>query len=134
MSIFIISILVFLTLVYALWYYVFNIYEVRYEINQIEKFDDDEKVNEIVNEKLYEVKNIPINLMGKKVPLRKLDFDFEIIEGASLVEILPRENKEELFFRSFNKSGEVIFIFKNKLSLFPQIVEFELKENEQNNN
>lgn len=130
MSIFIISILVLLTLVYALWYYVFNIYEVRYEINQIEKFDDDEKVNVIVNEKLYEVKNIPINLMGKKVPLRKLDFDFEIIEGASLVEIQPRENKEELFFRSLKKSGKVIFIFKNKLSLFPQIVEFELKENE----
>lgn len=103
---------------YALWYFVFNIYEVKFDIKYLEKISSDRKK--------YEIVCSPINLLGKTVPYRRLNFDYEIEEGIGLVEIQKRENKKELFLTSLNDSGIVVLIMKTKLSLFPQILKLDL--------
>lgn len=121
LSAILISLFLVLIFFYGLWYFVFNIYEVKYEINFVKNLSDDNR--------LFEIENIPINLLGKKTPFRKLDFDYEIIEGGNLIDIVPRNINSELFFTTLHKKGRVTFILKTNLGLFPQRVEFDLSKN-----
>ena len=121
MSVYIVTAFSFLLAAYGIWYFVFNIYEVKYEIKFVEKCDS--------GERLFEVLNFPVNLMGKRVPLRKINFDFEIISGEPLVQIKKRKNKKELFFTTKEKKGTLVLKLEDKLSLFPQKIEFNLADN-----
>ena len=121
MSAILISVFLFSIISYLCWYFVFNIYEVKCKINFVKNLSDDVK--------LFEVENIPINLLGKKTPFRKLDFDYEIIEGGNLIDVEPRKKNSELFFTTVLKKGKVAFILKTNLGLFPQRVEFDLSKN-----
>ena len=119
--VYLISVLIILIAAYGVWYFFFNIYEVKYKINFIKNLSG--------SERLYEAESIPLNLFGSKVPIRTLDFDFEIVEGKSLIEIQEREKKCELYFTSSKSSGKIVLILKTKLSLFPQKMEFDLTDN-----
>lgn len=106
---------------YGCWYFIFNIYEVKYEINFVKNLEN--------NFRLYEIENIPLNLLGKKTPFRKLNFTYEILEGKNLIEVEHRRNENELFFKTSVKKGIVVFVLKTKLGLFPQKIELDLSNN-----
>lgn len=93
----------------------------KYEINFVKKLERDFN--------LYEIENIPLNLLGKKIPFRKFEFSYEISEGKNFIEIEQRRNNYELFFKTSFKEGIVVFILNTKLGLFPQKIEFDLSNN-----
>jgi len=94
---------------------------VKYEINFVKNLEN--------NFRLYEIENIPLNLLGKKTPFRKLNFTYEILEGKNLIEVEHRRNENELFFKTSVKKGIVVFVLKTKLGLFPQKIELDLSNN-----
>jgi flagellar basal body-associated protein FliL len=119
--VYLISLLIIFIAAYGTWYFLFNIYEVKCKINIVKELQN--------GERLYEVKCLPLNLLGGKAPFRTLDLDFEIEEGESLIEIDERKSSSELFFTSSKKSGKVVLILMTKRSLFPQKLEFDLADN-----
>ena len=119
--VYLISLLIIFIAAYGTWYFLLNIYEVKCKINFVKEQQN--------GESLYEVKCMPLNLLGGKAPFRTLDLDFQIEEGASLIEVQERKNNSELFFTSSKKRGKVVLILMTKRSLFPQKLEFDLADN-----
>ena len=119
--VYLISLLIIFIAAYGVWYFLFNIYEVKCKINFVKELQN--------GERLYVVECLPLNLLGGKAPFRNLDLDFEIEEGKSLIEVHERKSNSELFFTSLKKSGKIVFILTTKLSLFPQKLEFDLADN-----
>ena len=104
--------------VYGLWYFIFNIYEVTYQVSFIKKINN--------NERLFEISIIPLNLIGNKVPFRKLDFDYELKQGENIIEIQKRKSNKDLFFIASKYEGKISFVLKTKLSLFSQRLDVDL--------
>lgn len=120
LSVYIIIVFLLCIVAYGIWYFIFNIYEVKYEIQLLE--------TNSAGEKLFKIINKPINLLGKQVPFRKVDFDFEILFGDSLINLKTRKSKDELFFSAKGEKGNAAFKLKDIRSLFPQRLELNLSD------
>lgn len=100
----------------AAYYFLYNIYEVRVEITPKHLYTE-------LNSTL-EIKVVPINAIGSKALFRSTKSEFEIIEGASLVEIIfSDEELSILKIKSKGLEGKVGIKIYNSHSLFPQYVE-----------
>lgn len=98
------------------YYFLYNIYEVKVEVNPAQLYAD-------ANSKL-EIKIIPINSLGSKALFRSTQCEFEIIEGKELVDIISLDREKCILkIKSRGIEGKVgIKIYSNH-SLFPQYVE-----------
>lgn len=95
---------------FLLWQYVFLIYEVKIELtsNRI-KLSENNTVTLIA---------FPLNSMGKKIPLRDVEINFEIVEGEELVDPLVLNDAErKAVFTPQGKIGTVRIIVDCKYSL-----------------
>ncbi len=102
---------------FILWQYIFNIYEVSVKSNK-QKIYTDEK-------SLIKIKAFPLNAWGFRTPLREISADFEIMEGAELVEIVEKTaNKFRL--RSKGIPGKVTVKMESNRSLKTTLVEISI--------
>ncbi|GIV45652.1 MAG: hypothetical protein KatS3mg036_0470 [Ignavibacterium sp.] len=98
------------------YYFLYNIYEIKVEVNPSQLYAD-------VNSKV-EIKVIPINALGSKAIFRYTESEFEIIEGKELVEVEAIDKKNSLMkIKSKGIEGKVGIKIISKHSLFPQYVE-----------
>lgn len=103
-------------LLIAGYYFIYNIYEIKVKITPEHLYAD-------LNSTL-EIKVIPINAIGSRALFRSTKSKFEIIEGASLVEIIfLNEDLSILKIKSRGLEGKVGIKIYNSHSLFPQYVE-----------
>lgn len=107
---------VLILLLIAGYYFLYIIYEIKVEISPQHLYTDSNST--------LEIRVIPINAIGSRALFRSTQSDFEIIEGASLVEIIFSD-KELSFFKIKSKGieGKVGIKIYNSHSLFPQYVE-----------
>ncbi len=107
---------VMILLLIAGYYFLYNIYEIRVDISPKHLYTD---LNSTI-----EIKVVPVNALGSKALFRSTKSEFEIIEGASLVEIIILdENSSILKIKSKGLEGKVGIKIYNSHSLFPQYVE-----------
>lgn len=107
---------VLILLLIAAYYFLYNIYEVKVEISPQNLYTE-------LNSTL-ELKVIPINANGSRALFRSTQSEFEIIEGASLVEIIFSDKKlSVLKIKSKGIEGKIGIKIYNSHSLFPQYVE-----------
>ncbi|MCL6494580.1 MAG: hypothetical protein K6T54_07345 [Ignavibacterium sp.] len=98
------------------YYFLYNIYEIKVEISPKHLYTDSNST--------LEIKVIPINALGSKALFRSTKSEFEIIEGASLVEIIFLDKEiSTLKIKSRGMEGKVGIKIYNNNSLFPQYVE-----------
>lgn len=99
-----------------LWYFYFSIYEI--------KIIAEPKELKINSQEVSQIKIVPINLLGKSVPFRKVPFNFSIIKNKELVFVSRDKTNENIFLVSAkDKAGKVKIEINTKFSLFPNIVE-----------
>ena len=119
--VFIALVVVLLISVFA-WQYLFNIYEVEYDISTKQLFAD--RTSTLV------IKATPVNSLGWRAPFRDAETEFQIIEGNSLVEVLTNDFKNGLFvIKAGFETGKVVIRVKSKYSLFPSTFEIEVLPN-----
>jgi hypothetical protein len=107
---------VLILLLIAGYYLLYNIYEIKVEISPEHLYTDSNST--------LEIKVIPINALGSKALFRSTKSEFEIIEGASLVEIIFLDKElSVLKIKSKGMEGKVGIKIYNNHSLFPQYVE-----------
>lgn len=107
---------VLILLLIAAYYFLYNIYEVKVEISPQNLYAE-------LNSTL-ELKVIPINAIGSRALFRSTQSEFEIIEGASLVEIIFSDKElSVLKIKSKGIEGKIGIKIYNSHSLFPQYVE-----------
>ncbi|GEM_PF-2394247 len=107
-------------LLYFVWYFVFNIYDVSVEVSNYNLYADDNSYSEIY---VY-----PVNYFGKKVPFREIESNFEISEGENLINVVKKD-RTKILVKSKNLPGSVKIVIKNRFSLFPIIVDLVIKSN-----
>ena len=100
------------------WFYLFNIYEVKYILSENSLKSNSTSEIEIVA--------IPLNSFGSKIPFRNITANFKIIEGDSLV-ISRKEDRDKLFLKAKQTKGDVIIIASANYGLFPSKIEIEVK-------
>lgn len=111
-----ISLIIFLIVALAVYYYVFNIFDVTVKVFPADLYSD-------VSSKVT-IEVIPVNALGKRVPFRMVNAEIEIVQGKELVEILTyKPERGILVLRSNEKPGVVEVIIKSKYSLLPMEVE-----------
>lgn len=103
-------------LLIAGYYFLYNIYEIKVEISPQNLYTDSNST--------LEIKVIPINAIGSRAIFRSTKSEFEIIEGASIVEIIFSDKElSVLKIKSKGIEGKVGIKIYNSHSLFPQYVE-----------
>jgi hypothetical protein len=121
-NIFTITIILFLVLIFLCYHYLINIYEVRV-ITEPEALYAD-------NQSTVVVSVVPLNSFGWKALFRTVTAEFEIKEGASLVETVKVDTKNgKLFLRAKDETGKVTILVKSEYSLLPTIVEIPVYPN-----
>jgi len=107
----------FLAFVFAIWYFFFNIYEVKVLAETNKTFKAGEN---------YSVRIFGINSFGKKIPFGKIESSLEFLSGSNLVQKISRKNGE-IKLKLKKGSGKVKFKIKGKYFIAPAVVEFEVK-------
>ncbi|MGQ9798920.1 MAG: hypothetical protein ACUVRG_06455 [Ignavibacterium sp.] len=103
-------------LLIAGYYFFYNIYEIKVEISPKHLYSE---LNSTI-----EIKVVPINVLGSKALFRSTKSEFEIIEGAPLVEIVFLDKQLSILkLKSKGLEGKVGIKIYNSHSLFPQYVE-----------
>lgn len=98
------------------YYFLYNIYEVKVEINPKLLYAD-------INSQT-EIKVIPINALGFNALFRTTECKFEIKEGRDLIEVISNNSSNcSLIIKSKGIEGKVGIMIYSKHSLFPQYVE-----------
>lgn len=98
------------------YYFLYNIYEIKVELSPKHLYTD---LNSTI-----EIKVVPVNALGSKALFRSTKSEFEIIEGASLVEIFFLDKDSSILkIKSKGLEGKVGIKIYNSHSLFPQYVE-----------
>lgn len=98
------------------YYFLYNIYEIKVELSPKHLYTD---LNSTI-----EIKVVPVNALGSKALFRSTKSEFEIIEGASLVEIFFLDKDSSILkIKSKGLEGKVGIKIHNSHSLFPQYVE-----------
>jgi len=101
---------------FFLYEYIFNIYEVTYNI-QPERLYADNKSSLIIEA-------VPLNSFGWRAPFRNSPSEFTIIEGADLIEIVFVDSVKGIIkIKAKDKSGKVSITIKPKFSMFPSTIE-----------
>jgi len=102
--------------------YLFNIYEVEYEIHPKGLYAD--------NQSTLEIRTIPLNAFGWRTPLRSAPAEFEIREGSELVEIINLDNENGYIkIKAKERVGKVSIYVKSKFSLLPTVFDINIEPN-----
>ncbi len=121
-NILIISFLVLLIISFALYQYVFGIYEVTYTLTPEKLFAD--------NQSTVTLKAIPINSFGWEAPFRNAHTKFEITEGQDLVNIVSEDFAAGiLVLQAKNNTGKVVVLIHSKYALLPSSIEITIYPN-----
>jgi len=100
---------------FAIYYYIFNIYEVTYSVNPKNLFADYKST--------VILKAVPINALGFKAPFRFSHTFFSISEGDNLVDVVKDNEAEGIFIlRAKDKAGKVVVRLKSDYSLLPTLI------------
>ncbi len=99
----------------AVYYFIFNIYEITFSVNPKNLFADYKST--------VIIRTIPINAFGFRAPFRHSPAAFEIIEGKDLVDII-RDNRTAGVFilRAKDKAGKVVVQLKPDHALLPTLI------------
>ncbi|MGE5399940.1 MAG: hypothetical protein ACM3S2_06035 [Ignavibacteriales bacterium] len=110
---------VMLILTYFLKQYIFNIYEVGFNLSPKVLYAD--------NRSTAKIEAIPLNAFGIRAPFRTISASFEVIEGKGLIEIISNDNSNgTLLFKAGNTPGKVVVQIKSEFSLMPMLVEIQI--------
>ena len=102
--------------------YLFNIYEVVFEVHPKKLYADSQST--------LEIKSIPLNAFGFKAPFRDSPTEFEIREGEELIYIVKTDSVGgSLIIKAKDKPGKVVIYVKSKFSLLPTVIEVEIEAN-----
>ena len=109
-------------LIFFLWQYVFNIYEVEIVFEPKELCADG---NSIVR-----IQTLPINSFGHRIPFRTVACEFLLIEGKELIEVFENYQTVGKFsIKVKGQIGKVSIRIKTNYSIIPTIVEINIKKN-----
>ena len=112
------GILIILAFIFS-FLYIFNIYEVIYNVAPEPLYADSKSI--------VTVSSVPINAFGWKTPFRTAPADFKIKEGNDLVEIISEDSKEGiLILKVKNKPGKIVINVKSRYALFPSSIEINI--------
>ncbi len=121
-NILIIVLLSILIISFALYQYVFSIYEVTYSIQPEKLYAD--------NQSTVTIKAIPINSFGWKAPFRNAYAKFDISEGSELVSVVTEKSDEGIIvLKAKNKTGKVVVLIHSKYALLPSSIEITIYPN-----
>lgn len=99
-------------LMFFLFGYLLNIYEADISVTKRSLYADGQ------SETVIEV--IPLNSFGSRTPFRSLNAQFEIKEGAELIEIISQDNeKGYLRLRSKSGTGRVVILVSPGMTILP---------------
>jgi hypothetical protein len=100
----------------GIYYFLYNIYEVKVEVQPKYLYADSNST--------VEIKVIPVNALGFRAIFRNTKSKFEIIEGASMIKIIYEDNESSILkIKSTGSEGKVGIKIFNSHSLFPQYIE-----------
>lgn len=119
MSVIILLLVFFSFMVFLLWFFYLNIYEVRFRYN----FDPS---NILVNKK-YLIECKGINLLGKEIGYRDLKCEYIIQSDNSIINRIESKNRNNFEFTT-SKEGTVELLLKSKYSLNPSLLLLQSKE------
>ncbi len=108
-----------LAIVFIIWYFLFNIYEVKVIAGNKGFVEPGGSVK---------VKIFGINSLGKKIPTVKIKSKIEFIAGKELVKNIT-ENSEGFKLKLAESTGEVKLKIRGKYFLAPSVVELKVKKN-----
>jgi len=110
-----IAIVVAALVLFFLFGYLLNIYEADISVSKRSLFADRQ------SESVIEV--IPLNSFGSRTPFRSLNAQFEIKEGAELIEVTElNEEKGYLRLRSKSGTGRVVIRVSPGMAILPSEV------------
>ena len=119
-QIYLVLILIFLIAGVLVYYFIFNIYEIIYDISK----------KKIIAGEEVEISAIPVNSFGHKAPLRNSYASFIITGGKDLVEIVSENNNSgKLVLKSNCKTGKIIIKVNSRYSLFSSSLEIYIYAN-----
>jgi len=97
---------------FALWNFVFSVYEVRYDTSSTTLYADGTSE--------FTLSCVPINALGFAAPFKSSYTTFSLQEGAELVEIVSSNNDSgQIKLRAKSTPGMVTLLVKSELSLLP---------------
>lgn len=104
---------------FFLWQYVFNIYEVKYDVTTSNLYADGKSTVTITAQ--------PINALGFEAPFRDIKATFYVEQGHSLIERLTEtENVSQVKFRAKDKAGWFIIEAECDYALLPTRIEIQI--------
>lgn len=102
--------------------YLFNIYEVEFEVKPYKMYAD--------NQSQVQITSIPLNAFGWKAPFRDSPTEYEIREGEELVDVVKRDDEKGiLILKAKEKPGKVVIHAKSKFSLLPSEITIIIETN-----
>ncbi|MFZ1290705.1 MAG: hypothetical protein WAR79_11485 [Melioribacteraceae bacterium] len=113
------SIVIFATIFsFLIWHYFFSIYEVKFLPNF--------KNSILKTNSEYFIEFYGINSFGQKLSFRKIEIEFEFLEGK---ELISEENiiQNKLCFSSNEREGKIVIKINSKFSLNPTILTYFIK-------
>jgi hypothetical protein len=117
-----ILILLILITLFSIYYFIFNIFETTVQVEPKDIFAD--------NHSIVNISVVPVNALGREVPLRTVPAAFEFSEGKDLVDVIKEDiNNGKLILRAKDRAGTVIIFVKSKYSLLPSLVEIHIYPN-----
>ncbi|MBV6512519.1 MAG: hypothetical protein HRU80_05410 [Ignavibacteriales bacterium] len=110
-----IGIVVAALVLFFLFGYLLNIYEADISVSRRSLFADGQ------SEAVIEV--IPLNSFGSRTPFRSLNAQFEIKEGAELIEVISQDNEKGILrLRSKSATGRVVIRVIPGMAILPSEV------------
>jgi hypothetical protein len=107
-------------LLYVIWYFYFNIYDVNFSVSNYDLYADDNSIAKI--------EIFPINSFGNRIHLREVEGDFIIEEGKDLVQVIEK-HKSSITIKTKNQIGNIKILIKCKYLLFPISIDLIIKPN-----
>lgn len=119
---FIIIVIVLLIIAIVLQQYVFNIYEVTFNLSSRVLYADGEST--------ISIEAVPVNAFGFRAPFRHVPAVFDIAEGKDLVDVTKSDlPKGILVLKAREKSGKVVVTARSEFQLLPAIIEIQVLAN-----
>jgi hypothetical protein len=107
---------------FAIFHYVFSIYEVFYKVTPDRLYAD--------NSSVLTIESKPINSFGWRAPFRNSPTKFIFTEGEELVDIISIDEENGILqIRAKCKAGKVSVLLKSKHSLLPSTIEIIIEPN-----
>ena len=122
MKFFYIGIAIIFVLSVAVWYYIFNIADIKV-IKSCDYLnaDPDSKMK---------IEIVALNALGKKVPFRNVQGKFEIFEGKEYIEVVEKSPIDNfIIVKSNGQIGQATIKIYSKMSFLPILVEIPIIAN-----